>query len=111
MLIPIAIYRAPNPTVLGNESPFIITNPEKDTLLLTGDIVYVLGETSAWADQRNREQKEGLAKLEKQKNEKQEVTDEYLGNIRDPDLLQEILHQLLVTGKEREKERDKMVPQ
>ena len=54
LIIPIAIYRAPNSLILGNETPYIITNPDKNCLLLVnilyyncqeGDRVYVLGET------------------------------------------------------------------
>ena len=34
LIIPIAIYRAPNSLILGNEMPYIITNPDKNCLLL-----------------------------------------------------------------------------
>jgi ABC-type Fe3+-hydroxamate transport system substrate-binding protein len=43
-VIPIGIYREINP-FSQNSTPFIMTSPEKQTLLLEGDIIFVIGET------------------------------------------------------------------
>lgn len=63
-VIPIGIYRAAHPTILGNESPYMITNPEKSTLLLTGDIVFVLGDSKEHAMARQQEFMKGLQEQE-----------------------------------------------
>jgi hypothetical protein len=45
-IIPIGIFRVPNPKVLGNETHYIITNPDKNTPLLVrklplNEIIYI----------------------------------------------------------------------
>ncbi|CDW86696.1 cation channel family protein [Stylonychia lemnae] len=58
-IIPIGIQRQPNSLILGNQQPYIITNPDKNCLLMEGDRVYVLGENAETKKKRQQEYKKG----------------------------------------------------
>ena len=109
-VIPIAIYRASNPSVLGNESPYLITNPEKGTLLLTGDIVFVLGDSNAHKSERDLEHNKGIKMRNPYveitaglKVPNQELSEDVLESVDDEVILKLIKKELAGTEKERKK--------
>ena len=103
------MYRNANPTILGNESPYIITNPEKGTLLLSGDIVFVLGDSQEQASQREKEYSNGLKDLARSeigtgfKAQNQVLNEEMLDNVDDEVILQLVKKELSKTEKDRKK--------
>ena len=111
-VIPIGIYRAPNKNILGNNAPFMITNPEKGTLLLTGDIVFVLGDLDEHKEKREKEMKIGalgddLSLGAGLKTQTVELTKEKLEKLDDDKILNIVQQELAGTEKERKRARMK----
>ncbi|CAI2370684.1 unnamed protein product [Moneuplotes crassus] len=111
-VIPIAIYRAPNKSILGNEAPYMITNPEKGTLLLTGDIVFVLGDVEHNIEKRNEELRKGVLKGDLSigegiKYQTMELTKEKLEQLDDDKILKIVQQELAGTEKERKRAKYK----
>lgn len=96
--------------MLGNESPYLITNPEKGTLLLTGDIIFVLGDSNDHKSQREKEFLSGM-KVRNQfveitaglKVPNQELSEAVLESVDDEVILKLIKKELAGTEKERKK--------
>jgi len=108
-VIPIAIYRSKHYDVLGNETPFMMTNPEKGTLLLKDDIVFVLGDSK---EQEMKRKKEYFSKSEDSNLKShptiiklsENITEETLNNLDDEKLLDIVSNELAGTEKERKKD-------
>ena len=106
-VIPIALYRNSNASILGNDTPYIITNPEKGTLLLSGDIIFVLGDSPEQAEKREAEYINGINSLQSMemvsgvKVPTQDLDEEMLDNVDDEVILQLVKKNCLKQQKER----------